>query len=163
MEVVTKRLLHQQVKMLGYFWCHVHAWKCIPTAISSGVDISEAPGCHLLWLMSSQSWSQKLLQILVSHEHTAYLSTFSSPFFNLFKLRIISIILKPCKPHNFESHNSVMLTFTNIWGLQSNFAHCESFFQSNSPDIVRQTLFYVRQTWMTQLILAISLWKVILL
>ena len=23
--------------------------KCIPTAIPSGVDISEVPGCHLLW------------------------------------------------------------------------------------------------------------------
>ena len=24
------------------------AWKCVSTAISSGVDISEVPGCHLL-------------------------------------------------------------------------------------------------------------------
>ena len=24
------------------------SWKCIPTAISGGVDISEVPGCHLL-------------------------------------------------------------------------------------------------------------------
>ena len=23
------------------------AWKCVPTAISGGVDISEVPGCHL--------------------------------------------------------------------------------------------------------------------
>ena len=23
-------------------------WKCVPTAISSGVDISEGSGCHLL-------------------------------------------------------------------------------------------------------------------
>ena len=23
-------------------------WKCVPTAISSGADISEVPGCHLL-------------------------------------------------------------------------------------------------------------------
>ena len=28
--------------------------KCIPTSISSGVDISEVPGCHLLRQMSSQ-------------------------------------------------------------------------------------------------------------
>ena len=26
----------------------VRAWKCIPTVISGGVDISEVPGCHLL-------------------------------------------------------------------------------------------------------------------
>ena len=30
------------------------AWKCVPTAISGGVDISEVPGCHLLRQMSSQ-------------------------------------------------------------------------------------------------------------
>ena len=29
-------------------------WKCVPTAISDGVDISEVPGCHLLQQMSSQ-------------------------------------------------------------------------------------------------------------
>ena len=29
-------------------------WKCVPRAISSGVDISEVPGCHLLQKMSSQ-------------------------------------------------------------------------------------------------------------
>ena len=23
-------------------------WKCVPTAISGGMDISEVPGCHLL-------------------------------------------------------------------------------------------------------------------
>ena len=25
-----------------------HAWKCVPTAISGGVDISEVRGCYLL-------------------------------------------------------------------------------------------------------------------
>ena len=30
------------------------ALKCVPTAISSGMDISEFPGCHLLQQMSSQ-------------------------------------------------------------------------------------------------------------
>ena len=29
------------------------AWKCVPTAISGGVDISEVPECHLLQQMSS--------------------------------------------------------------------------------------------------------------
>ena len=29
------------------------AWKCVPTAISGGVDISEVTGCHLLQQMSS--------------------------------------------------------------------------------------------------------------
>ena len=61
--------------------CHVRTWKCVPTAISHGVDIPEVPGCHLLQQMSSQWGSQKLVQGLVSHELTAYLSTF-----NIFKL-----------------------------------------------------------------------------
>ena len=30
------------------------AWKCVPIAISGGVDISEVPRCHLLRQMSSQ-------------------------------------------------------------------------------------------------------------
>ena len=30
------------------------AWKCVPTTISNGVDISMVPGCHLLRQMSSQ-------------------------------------------------------------------------------------------------------------
>ena len=37
-------------------------WKCVPTAISSGVDISEVPGCHLLQQINSQQGSQKLFQ-----------------------------------------------------------------------------------------------------
>ena len=43
-------------------------WKCVPTAISVGVDILEVHGCHLLQKMSSQWGSQKLVQGLVSHE-----------------------------------------------------------------------------------------------
>ena len=62
LEVATKRLLHQQVKVPGWFLCHVCTWNCIHTAISGGVDISEVLGCHLLWQMSSQWGSQKLLQ-----------------------------------------------------------------------------------------------------
>ena len=30
------------------------AWTCVLTAISAGVDISDVPGCHLLWQMMSQ-------------------------------------------------------------------------------------------------------------
>ena len=39
----------------------------------------------------------------------------------------------------FESHNSLKLSFTNIEGLHSNFVDCESFLESNLPDIL--TLF----------------------
>ena len=63
------------------------------------------------------------------------------------------ILSKPYKPDNFESHNSLKRSFMNIQGLQSNFVDCESFLESNFLTF----LLYVRQTWMTQLVLAISL------
>ena len=47
----------------------------------------------------------------------------------------MAISSKACKPDNFESHNSLNLSFTNIRGLHSNFVDCESFLGSNSPDI----------------------------
>ena len=48
----------------------------------------------------------------------------------------MTVLSNPCKPDNFESHNSLKLSFTNIWGLHSNFVDCESFLESNSPDIL---------------------------
>ena len=48
----------------------------------------------------------------------------------------MAILSKICKPDNFESHNSLKLSFTNIQGLRSNFVDCESFLESNSPDIL---------------------------
>ena len=44
------------------------------------------------------------------------------------------ILSKACKPDNIELHNSLKLSFTNIWGLHLNFVDCESFLESNSPD-----------------------------
>ena len=46
------------------------------------------------------------------------------------------ILSKTSKPDNFESHNSLKLSFTNIRGLHLNFVDCESFLESNSPDIL---------------------------
>ena len=48
----------------------------------------------------------------------------------------MATLSKACKPDNLESHNSVKLSLTNIWGLCSNFADCESSLESNSPDIL---------------------------
>ena len=47
----------------------------------------------------------------------------------------MALLSKGCKPSNFESHNSLKLSLTNIQGLRSNFVECEYFLQSNSPDI----------------------------
>ena len=59
----------------------------------------------------------------------------------------MAILLKACKPDNFESLNSLKLSLTNIRGLRSSFADCESFLESNSPDIFAQ-----RETNMDDLI-----------
>ena len=68
----------------------------------------------------------------MSHELTGYLS-----IFNQFKLNELwPYLSKAFKPDNFESHNSLKLSFTNIRGLRSNFADCESFLESNSADIL---------------------------
>ena len=48
----------------------------------------------------------------------------------------MAILSKACKPHNFELHNSLKLSFMNIQGLGSNFVDCECFLESNSPDIL---------------------------
>ena len=46
------------------------------------------------------------------------------------------ILSKACKPDNFNLQNSLKLSFTNIWGLCSDFVDCKFFLESNSPDIL---------------------------
>ena len=48
----------------------------------------------------------------------------------------MAILSKACKPDNFESHNSLKLSFTNTRGLRSNFVDRESFLELNAPDIL---------------------------
>ena len=48
----------------------------------------------------------------------------------------MAILTKGRKPNNFESHNSLKLSFSNIWGHRSNFVECESLHESNSPNIL---------------------------
>ena len=48
----------------------------------------------------------------------------------------MAILSKACKPDNFELRNSLKLSFANIRGLRSNFVDCESFLESNCPDIL---------------------------
>ena len=46
------------------------------------------------------------------------------------------ILSQACKPDNFESYHSLNLSFMNIQGLRLNSVDCESFLESNSPDIL---------------------------
>ena len=73
---------------------------------------SKVPGCHLL-----------------QHNLIASLS-----IFNLYLTERNMAIL--AKPDDFESHNSLKLCFTYIWGLSLDFVEFESFLESNSADIL---------------------------
>ena len=44
----------------------------------------------------------------------------------------MAILSKVCRPDNFESHNSLKLSFMNIQGLHSNFVYCESFLEKKN-------------------------------
>ena len=48
----------------------------------------------------------------------------------------MAILSKGCKPDNFKPHNSLKLSFTDIWHLCSSFVECKSFLELNSPDIL---------------------------
>ena len=48
----------------------------------------------------------------------------------------MAILLKGCKPNNFELYHFLKLSFTNNCGFRSNFVECESFLESNSPNIL---------------------------
>ena len=48
----------------------------------------------------------------------------------------LAILSKARKLDNFELHNSLKFSLKNILGLHLNFVDCESFFESNSPDIL---------------------------
>ena len=48
----------------------------------------------------------------------------------------MAILSKGCESDNFEPHNSLKLNFANIQDLCSNFVECESFLESNYPDIL---------------------------
>ena len=51
-------------------------------------------------------------------------------------LNLMGILSNACEPDNFESLNSLKPNFTNIQRLCWNFFDCESFLESNSPDIL---------------------------
>ena len=105
--------------------------------------------------MSSLWGSQKLLQGLMSHELTAYLS-----IFNLFNLNELW-------PYYQKHPNQIILNCTTLWSLPLQIFKAVIRILLFGNLSLNQTpltfLFCVRQTWITQLILAISMWQVIFL
>ena len=85
------------------------AWKCVPSVLSRSLGVI----CYDRWLLSEG--------------HKNYFNDWWP---------MNSILSKVCTPDNFESHNSIKLSFMNTYGLCLNFVECESFLESNSPDIL---------------------------
>ena len=111
--------------------------------------------CYNRWVLTGEGHKNHFKDRHLSKWQPTFL------FFDLFLTQWIMIILiKRWKTDNFESHNSLNLSFTNIWGLCLKLIWMWVF-----PWIKLSWnfLLYVRQTWMTQLILAVSLWGVIFL
>ena len=127
-------------KKLGVLLVPCWSWKSVPTSISNGLDISKVLICHLLWQMSSQWVSQKLLQGLV--------------FTNLF----LSLEWQ----YYQRGVNHVNRNNTTLWNLALPIFEVFIQLSLNVNLSLNQTLLAflpsVRQTLMTQLILAISLW-----
>ena len=70
-------------------------------------------------------------------------------FWPIFNSVNIAMLTKGYTPNKFESHNSLKLSFLNIWGLHWNFFNVNIFL--NETFLI--FLLYVRQTWMTTLIM----------
>ena len=107
-----------------------HTWKCVPTAISGGVDTSMA------WVsLVTDEYAVRVTKIL-SRIGVSWTCSLTFYFWSNFNSWIMIILSKGYKPDNFESQNSLKLSFENIWGFCLNFVECESFLESNSPDIL---------------------------
>ena len=125
-------------------------WKSVPTAISGSVDFSEFPGCHLLHQMNSQWGSQKTLQGLLSH----FLSVFD-PFFNSWNDHIQKDVNQIILHHSILRNLGLPIIEVFIWFLLN--------VNLSSSQTLLTFLLFMRQTQITQLILAISLFGIIFL
>ena len=100
LDVVTKRVLYQQVKIIGslVLWC---AWKCVSAGISGGVSIPKVTGWHLLQQISSRTGSQSRYVT----EDISLLSILSLPswFYLNFLVQWNGQFSRVCKPGNSES------------------------------------------------------------
>ena len=105
--------------------------------------------CYDRWVLSEVYKDHSKDRCVMNSEPTFYFQPISTQW-------IMAILSKGWKPDNFESHNSLKLSFTNIWDLHSNFVECESFLESSSPDIDFIS-FYLRFSWTTHLLMPLSL------
>ena len=126
-------------------------WKCFPTAIPGGMNISEVSGRHLFRQMSSQWGSQKLLQLLVSQESQPTFLILNSMKWPYYQKDINQVNLNPTTPWNL----ALRILELVIWILLD--------VNLSLNQILLTFLHYVRQTWTTKSTVAISLWEFIFL
>ena len=127
-----------------------HAWKFVLTAIFGVVDISKVPG---FLFITTDDFTVRVTKII---SRIVVSRPCSIPF------RFLPLLDSMKWPYQkrvnqTESHNSLKLSYTNIWALHSNFVG--SFFELT----LLIFLLFVRQTWKTQVILVTFGWGVIFL
>ena len=81
-------------KNTGVVLVSCHAWKCVPITIPSGVDISKISECHLLRQISSQGHKTYFKNLSLVNSQSSF---------------DFDLLMKVCKPDNFESHDSLNL------------------------------------------------------
>ena len=150
---------HLEDTGIGVFWLHCAAWyeetelgssdlEAFPSAgkstgvVSVPYSLMEVFLFPVVWIFLRSLGVICYDRWFLSESHKNYFKDWclmnSKPtFLFLTDLNLIMAILsKACKPDNFESHNSLKRTFTNVRGLRSDFVDCKSFLESNSPDIL---------------------------
>ena len=113
MEVATKRFSIGRLKYRGSF------------SVISPIEVCHFNffgGCGYFW----GSW----VSFVTTDEFSVRVTKISS------RVWIMVILSKGCKTNHFEWHSPLKLRFTNIRALRSNFIECESFLESNSPNIM---------------------------
>ena len=83
-------------------------------------------------------------------------SQLTFPIVNFFFDSIKWLLSKSCKPENFQSHNTVKLSFTNTLDLCFNFVGWESFLESDSSDIL--ALYETNLNGLVDLLLSWLIW-----
>ena len=91
-----------------------HAWKCVP-----GLWCGYFWGSRVLFV-STDEFSVKVKKN-TSRIGVSWTHSLPSVFNQFLTQWVMAILSKGRKPDNFESHNSLKLNFTNIWGLQWKF------------------------------------------
>ena len=116
---------------VGAILVSCHAWKCALQLFSVVQIFLMYQGviCCNRWPLSD-GHKNNFKDWCLMNSQPAFL------FLTYFKLNEIWRYYQKYINQIILNHNSLKLSFTNIWGLCSDFVDCESFLESNSPNIL---------------------------